>query len=266
MIRIIQQSDSHYNKQVLVKVIRNLSQWSKEFQHRLHQALTVGDGSTLKGWVKRPATYVSSTEPNQEDNESDENKLIQHSIIYWEHHFWDSHIEFLLQGALHCENDDLLVEWIGVLTNITKDDMPAGLHWHDLLFDNNHKIVKLCRQILDSDETKRRHDDLKLEVVIWLGELCASKECSHWIASSNLIDAMHDELIQCAALVDGSQEMGLQLLLSYKKMMMYDETRFQVIGGSGKSRCIMIITAGLLKLTSSAISISKALLKLCLVV
>ncbi|KAL7477405.1 hypothetical protein ACHAW6_003209, partial [Cyclotella cf. meneghiniana] len=239
IFRIIQQSDSHYNKQVLLKVIRNLSQWSKEFQYRLHQALTVGDANPLKGWVKRPANYLSSTKSNLQDDESEEKKLIQYSSIYWEHHFWDSHIEFLLQGALNCENDELLVEWIGILTNITKDDMPAGLHWHDLLYDNNRKIVRLCRRILDSDEAKKRHDDIKMEVIIWLGELCASKECSHWIASSNLIDAMHDELIQCAAPVDGSQEMGLQLLLSYKKMMMYDETRFQVIGGCGVIEAIL---------------------------
>ncbi|KAL3796270.1 hypothetical protein HJC23_008590 [Cyclotella cryptica] len=233
IFRIIKQSNSHCDIQVLLKVIRNLSQWTTELQYRLHKALILGDSRPLEGWVKRAETYWSSTESNQESSDSDKSNFIQNSIIYWEHHFWDAHIEFLLQSALHCENDDLLVEWIRILTNITKDDLPAGLQWHDLLFDNNCKIVRLCRRILDSDKTENLRDDLKLEVTIWLGELCASKECSHWIASSNLIDAMHDKLIQCAALVDGSEEMLLQLLLSYKQFMMYEETRFQVIGGGG---------------------------------
>ena len=92
------------------------------------------------------------------------------SVYLIEEEFWD---------------DDLLVEWIGILTNITKDDMPAGLHWHDLLMDNNCKIVQLCQRILESKEPMKRRDDLKLEVIIWLGELCASKECSHWIATRN---------------------------------------------------------------------------------
>jgi len=142
----------------------------------------------------KPATYLPSTESSQQDNVSIENKLIQYyilgaSILACSH-------EFLLQSVCYCDNDDLLVERIGILTNITRDGMPPGLHWYDLLLDYSCKIIRL-----GSDETNCMD-----------GRLWASKDYSHWFTSSNMIEAVHNELLQYVALVNGSQEMMLHLL------------------------------------------------------
>jgi hypothetical protein len=102
--------------------------------------------------------------------------------------------------------------------------------WHDLLYDNSSKILTLCHDALDSS-----HVDLKVEVVIWLGELCSSQESSAWIASSNLLEAMNEELQSHA----GSEELKIQILLSYQQFMMYEETRFQVVGGHGEDLLFM---------------------------
>jgi hypothetical protein len=36
----------------------------------------------------------------------------------------------------------------------------------------------------------------------------------------------------------GSDEMKLEILQSYKQFMVFDETRFQVVGGQGKSYAV----------------------------
>jgi hypothetical protein len=215
---VIHDSDDEFTIQTLLKVLRNISVWSRELQSRLHIALVDHDNSHLDGFVKRVDSYLSTEEMNAPK---------QTHVTYWEHHIWDSNIELILQSALECESDELLVEWIGILSNMTNDDMPAGLHWHDLILQNSSKILHLCHRILDSS-----HNDLKTEVIIWLGMLCTSQKGSAWIASSNLIEAMHE------AHERGSDEMKLEILQSYKQFMIFDETRFQVVGGQGKSYAV----------------------------
>lgn len=206
------ESDEVTLQSMIVKMMKNLSRWSRNLQVKLHLALTSGETSHLCGLTRCAETYFVT-------NESEV------SILYWEQHFWDQHVELILERTINCNDNDLLFEWIGILSNITRDDLPAGIVWHDLLYDNSSKILTLCHDALDSS-----HVDLKVEVVIWLGELCSSQESSAWIASSNLLEAMNEELQSHA----GSEELKIQILLSYQQFMMYEETRFQVVGGHGE--------------------------------
>lgn len=195
-----------------LKVIKNLSRWSNKLQCQLNVAVISRDTGCLNGLVRYCKSYLDTTE----------------SKSYWDHHFWDVHVESILQASLDCKNDGFLVEWIGILTNITQDDMPAGLHWHDLIYEYSNKILNLCHNILD--ESKH---NLKIEVIIWLGELC-SQECSTWIASSNLIDAINEEF-QIESQTESCEEIKLQILQSYKQFLMHSETRFRVVAGHGES-------------------------------
>lgn len=222
---VIKESKDDCTKHAIVKVLRNLSQWSRDLQNKLQQAATLGDGSPLDGHVKRVECYFITTKSENDFNSP------HGRIMYWEHRFWDAHVEHTLENALGCDDHTLLVEWIGILSNITKDDMPPGLTWHDLIIDNSSKILQLCHNTLDSP-----HTDLKTGVIIWLGELCSSQESSSWIANSNIIEAMHEELQNTSYV---SEELKLQILWSYQQFMMYEETRFQVVGGHGEL-CIFV--------------------------
>jgi len=152
--------------------------------------------------------------------------VVSQTSLYWEKHFWDAHVDFIMKHSFHCDNDELLIEWMGILTYLTVDDLPGGVQWHDLLDDHHLSIVEHFQKLLDPC-----HDDLKLESIIWLGELCSSKECSYWIASTNLIDIIHNLLGQCSTKKEQDAEMRLQILLTYEQFLLYEETRFQVVGG-----------------------------------
>lgn len=240
MFRTVQQASDPYKLQVLLKVARNLSDWTKSLQAMLHQALAFQAPSILGGLVKDSSLYLQSKETSAADitddceSESGESSL---ASLYWDKHFWDARVEFLLQRALQCDNDDLLVEWIGILSNMTSDDLPAGLQWIDILDDNHSKILQLLQRIIEPSESSGRssssNDDLRMEVIIWLGELCTSRECSSWIASTDLIEDINS-VLRSSLETEGSNEMLLQILLTYQHFLIYNDTRLHVIAGYGE--------------------------------
>ena len=122
-----------------------------------------------------------------------------------------------------------LVEWLGIMGNLTHDDLPAGVQWHDLLSDNEADMVELFHSLLHPS----CHDDIKLELIVLLGTLCSSEECSHWVASNNLIN----NIIHSAFVEENLDvEIRLQILSIYERLLLYEVTRFQIIGGDGEYR------------------------------
>lgn len=221
LFRIIKKVNVECTKQVLLKVLRNLSRWTKSLQSRL-----VKDADqtmpSLADIVQDPMQYLLT---NREKECTDGEQIGTYTSLYWEKHFWDDHVELMMQCALNCDNEDLLVEWVGILNNITRDDLPGGVEWHDLLDEQHSGIVELFHKMLD----KKCHNDLKLELVIWLGELCCSKECSYWVASNNMIDIIHNVFE-----ANQDDEMMLQVIQTLERFLLFEETRYQVLGADGE--------------------------------
>lgn len=206
LFRIIQKSQQVCTKQMLLKVVRNLCRWTNLLQSRLAKALLLQGEHPMLGIVKYPEPFL-------------------HSKLYWEKHFWDPHVDFTLKSTLECEDDDLLVEWLGVLNNFTPDDLPAGVQWSDLLDDNKSRVMGMFQKLLESSTD----DDVKLELIIWLGELCSSRECIYWLASTDLFNIVH-----CVFVERQDSEMKLQILHIYEHCLLFDTSRLQVVGGEGK--------------------------------
>ena len=218
-------------KQVLLKLARNLSSFTRRLQCKLAEALEAQDMSPLKSVVKDPESYIHSELITEYKEEGSDTRTVQRwTSLYWEKHYWDAHVEFILQRTLGCDkcaNDELLVEWLGIIGNLTHDDLPAGVQWHDLLRDNESDMVQLFHSLLHPS----CHDDIKLELIILLGTLCSSEECSHWVASNNLINnIIHNTFVE----ENLDVEIRLQILSIYERLMLYEVTRFQIIGGDGE--------------------------------
>jgi hypothetical protein len=194
--------------QMLLKVGRNLCRWTNLLQFRLAKALHLEDPILLIGIVKNPEPFL-------------------HSKFYWEKHFWEAHVEFILKSTLECENDDLLVEWLGVLNKFTPDDLPAGVQWSDLLDDNKSRVVNTFQRLLDPSSD----DDINLELIVWFGELCSSSDCSYWLASTDLFNVVH-----CVFVEQQDSEIKLQILYIYEHCLLDEITRLQVLGGEGKGK------------------------------
>jgi len=214
------------NIQVLLKVVRNLSSYTRTLQCRLSEAIGSQNLSPLVGIAKDPDSYIQSTKSDGDETNNQQQSM---TSLYWDKHYFDSHVEFIIQRTLACNkcaNDDLLVEWLGIMSNLTRDDLSAGVQWQDLLHDNSSDLVELFHSLNDPS----CHDDIKLELIILLGTLCGSEECSHWIASNNIVDMIH------SVFIDENQndaELKLQILSTHERLMYYEVTRFQIMGGDG---------------------------------
>jgi hypothetical protein len=220
IIKIIKGSNDDYLKHIFLKVLRNLTEWSKELQLKIHHALLLNDSSALEGHVKHIRQYFPKAKPYYDDHPIK-------TAIYRELNFWHNHINSILQSTIACENDELLIEWIGILSNTTNNDVSSEIQWHDLIHNNSYEIRRLCHRILDSSQ-----DDVKMELIIWLGELCVSQECSIWIARCNLVEVLREELQ--SSLSNWHEEMMLQILLTYHQFLIYEETRFQITNDHGE--------------------------------
>lgn len=223
LLRSIQKSKVRGTKQVLLKVLRNLSRWTKQLQCRLMEALQTLQMDTLIRVAKDPTMYIQMA---KEDETNDNEQNASYTSLYWEQHIWDAHVEAILQCALCCEKEDLLVEWVGIMSNFTRDDLPAGYHVQHLLDEHHSGIVDLFHKTLSCS------GDLKMELIIWLGELCCSKECSFWIASNNLVDIVQRIFVE----EQQDDELRLQILFTFEQFLMYD-TKYQIISDEGELIC-----------------------------
>ncbi len=203
-----------FTMQVLIKVVRNLSAWSRSLQYRIAQALEDEELTCLGGHVEDPARYIDVT---------------QHRSLYWEQNFWSSHVSFLWSFTFQCEIEDIAVELVGILNNMTVDDLPAGNQWHNLMEEYNSNMMQFLKRILDPNDGNESSccDDLKLEVIVWLSELSADKECSCWLV--NILDYVNRIFTQSFK----DYEMSIEILYFYEQLLLHEETRFQVIGGDG---------------------------------
>ena len=120
----------------------------------------------------------------------------------------------------------MLVEWLGVLNNFTPEDLPAGVQWSDLLDDNKSRVTNIVQRVLEPSSSD---DDIRLELIIWLGEVCSSRECSYWLASTDLFNLIHGVFVD-----QQDSEMKLQILHIYEHCLLYEMTRLQVLGGEGE--------------------------------
>ena len=221
--RTIGTIQSKSNIQYLVRVLRHLAAWTRMVQLKIKLLLSDDQHSgNITDVVQDASLYIYVTS----------DKMIS---LYCDHNFWSSHVQTIIGEVLSSHNDDcLLVEWMGVLTNLTQDDLPAGTQWHDILSSNGAGFTDLFERVLnpDSDEGGAEASvDLQLEVVVWLGDLCHSDECSFWIAASGLVDTMHMLLRHNSQCVEKDDELLLQILVSYERFLAFEATRLPVLGG-----------------------------------
>ena len=228
VLRIIKESQRVERKQILLKVLRNLSRWTKRLQCEIKLALEIQDASPLTGIVRDPEAIIHRP--------------------YIECKFWYGHAHEIIQSMLACENDNLLVEWMGLINNLTCDDLPAEVQWRNQLDNNKDRIIHIFDKLHDS----RCHDDIKLELIILFGELCSMKECCEWVASTGLLDVIHNVFA-----VTSDPEIRLQILFIYERCLICELTKFHIIDRAG-------VEGGIVDCLMNGESCLKAAAEICL--
>ena len=187
-----------YGDVLLAKVVRNLSLWTFNEQRKITKITEHVD--VLKENRKRMRRAERAMnrlaeggggdeDEKEEDEETDEEDMADLPRIpaYMQRRLWGEHVQHLIKMSLDCDSHDLLVELLGTLGNLTEQDCPKGKKWSSLMKEFN--LTSFLSKLLVPGMSQ---NDVVLESIILIGQMCVDEKASVLLASSSLIRALHD--------------------------------------------------------------------------
>lgn len=136
---------------------------------------------------------------------------------------WTS--EFVHMAERGVDTPDLLVEVIGTLANLTLPDVP----WAELC---EVGLVDLLHRLLVPSFSE---DDVVLECVMLIGNIAQSREAAQHIAGSRLPSMLADLLMEKR----DDEEIVLQLLFTFRCLLLYEEIREVILQDTELAQCII---------------------------
>ncbi|GMH56687.1 hypothetical protein TrLO_g4274 [Triparma laevis f. longispina] len=222
-----------YGDVLLAKVVRNISLWTFNEQRKITKITEHVE--VLKENRKRAMRAERAMhrlaegggggdedEKEEDDDDTDEEDMADLPRIpaYMQRRLWGEHLQHLIKMSLDCDSHDLLVELLGTLGNLTEQDCPKGKKWSSLMKEFN--LTSFLSKLLVPGMSQ---NDVVLECIILIGQMCVDEKASVLLASSSLIRALHD-LWQDKS---DDSEIVLQLLTAFHRMLHFPETREELL-------------------------------------
>lgn len=123
------------------------------------------------------------------------------------------------------DNPDLLAELLGTLVNVTLPD----IQWGELC---EAGLVDLLTRLLVPGFSE---DDVVLECVMLVGNLALCRESANYVAGSRLPSLLQQILVEKR----DDEELVVQLLYTFRCLMIYDEVREAVLSETDLAPCVM---------------------------
>lgn len=180
----------HTQDPLLMKVVRNISLWTFQLQEEM-----------------RVVAPSSSPAGEEEEEESDA------FFDYPQRGLWARHVPQLLQIATTNTSHDMLVEALGTLANLTKDDLMRGATWAKYVEEMN--LTGFLSKLLVPGMAQH---DIVLETVMFIGVVATNKEAASMIVNSSL----RRSLEEVWRIGSDDAEIVLQLLFTYKRLLKHD--------------------------------------------
>lgn len=174
-------NDYHERDQGLLKIVRNLSYWT-----------------------------FRSQEVAEETEES------ENPLEYRYRGLWSPHFKLLLQLLIDTEDHDTLIELVGIIANMTSEDVPANTTWSRLVKEFN--LISLFSKLLIPGMAQ---NDLLLEIVMLVSAIARDGTCCDLIASSNLIGLLYQTWKERGEDV----EIKLQLIHCFHLLLLRESSR-----------------------------------------
>ena len=223
---------------LLAKVVRNISQWTfgeqrmiahvtkhveslKEEIKRRRKADRAINAFANGSWRGEEGKNQGGVDGGEDDDEDDEAYADLPRIpAYEQRRLWAEHVQHLIKLTLDCDSHDLLVELLGTLGNFTEQDLPKGKKWSSMIKEYN-----LCSFLGKLLVPGMSQNDVVLESIIFISQMCTDEKSSVLIASSSLIRALHDMWQD----KNDDSEIVLQLLSCFHRMLHFPETREELL-------------------------------------
>ena len=213
------------------KILRNLSVWTRRLQISIEIALENGDNKPISLLCKDHSRFVKHIERECPD------ECPMFFNNYRSFKFWDRHIEKIALKCSIAEDDDLLLELIGIINHFTINDMPPSLSWSSI--SQKYSLIALLRRCTVPGIS---HIDIHMEAVILCNQICSHAEGASLFGKSKLITFM----IQLIYDSEGGIDFILQILCLCETLMPYDEQRNELLLETGElnesgNECLLLI-------------------------
>ena len=207
------------NDILLARLLRNLSVWTRRLQISIETALEAEDNSSISLLTKEPSKFV---------------KHITHECpnecpIYFNNYrsfkFWDQQIELIASMCSTTEDDDLLLELIGILNHLTINDMAPSLSWCSI--SKKYSLSTLVRRCIIPG---MNYIDMSIEAVILCKQICSHAEGASLILQTDVIRS----IIQLCNDYRSDTEFRLQTLHLCETLLSFDDTSQELLTETGK--------------------------------
>lgn len=129
---------------------------------------------------------------------------------------WSPHFKLLLQLLTDTDDQDTLIELVGLMANMSTDDVPANTTWSRLVKEFN--LISLFSKLLIPGMAQ---NDLLLEVIMLISAIARDGQCCDLIASSNLIGLLYQTWKERGE----DTEIRLQLIHCFHLLLLRESSR-----------------------------------------
>lgn len=199
---------------LVTKVLRNLSVWTRKLQIGIEKALEMGDQDFISPLTEDPSKFVKHIK----DQCPKERPTYFNN--YRSFKFWDPHIERIACMCSTIENEDLLLELMRILHNLTVNDMAPSLSWTSI--SQKYSILTIIKRCT---VPAMNQIDLSMEAVILCNQICSHVEGSSLIAKPGVIRPIIQLLDDC----DEDTEFMLQVLCLCETLLPFDDARKELL-------------------------------------
>jgi len=163
--------------------------------------------------VRHCSSHPSVLEPMHELLQSDSVRMSK-----WMH-------EFVRMAPSCVDSPELLVEVLGTLVNVTLPDIP----WGELC---EAGLVDFLTRLLVPGFSE---DDIVLECIMLVGNLALMRESANYVAGSRLPSLLQQILVEKR----DDEEIVVQLLYTFRCLLIYEEVRDVVLSETQLAPCVM---------------------------
>lgn len=209
------------NDRFAAKLLRHLVVWTRKLQISIETALETGNCDLISTLTQEPSKYVK---PVKLDGAGESPTYFNN---YRSYKFWEGHIERIVSMCTNVDdNEDLLLELIGILNHLTINDMVPSLSWSTIC--EKYSLLTLLKQCLVPRMNKV---DVMVEAVILCNQICAHKDGALLFIQSRMVSSIVHILDDC----DDDTELLLQTILLCETVLPFDDARKDLLYATGKS-------------------------------
>ena len=216
--RLLQRSAKNRDS-VLMKVVRNISQWTytKSTLEEEEKGANGGGDNTDGGAGGKSSEGKNDDDDDRRSSRNSRGNRGRDKKGKKERSVWQPFVHDLYTLCKSCadEDEDMFIEVLGTLGNLTKFDLPKRTTFSDII-EKYDMIEFLSRQLLPGSQ----QDDVVLQIIILVGVFATEREAARVMVGSRLIRTVHDVMRS----KKDDNEIVLQTMYSFGHILNHPDT------------------------------------------